>query len=715
MILNIYNKMNILHNDPEIYTIDNFISPKDCSHIINIAKDKIQPALVSGDREGYISNGRSGQNCWLEHDYDKIIHKICKKIAKRLDMPLANAEKMQVIYYAKDQEYRNHYDGWLFDNSEKSRRNMKWGGQRLVTALGYLSEVESGGGTRFTKLDTLVKAETGKLLVFSNVLTNSNKRHDLSEHAGQPVLEGEKWAFNLWFRETSTKIEYLYPINMDNSVKDVQELIDLTDVHDVNDVKDVNDVNDVNDVKDAIVETRVNISNNIIEIENLLDDVDIDNILSLTEFSNNNNRSSVWINNSKIPNIISIISRLINIDSSYFENVCITRYLNNLQHKDYLDAYDLNSDNGKKNTKDLGQRISTLSVFFSPIAINFPKLNRHYLGAKGSGLYYCNCFNNTNIRDPDMIKSYSGLQVSETITTREMYILNIYIREKSRVKPEILAINNINNINNINSETDENREYKIQEIPEDRQDRRIVDYDEIIKDIYEKPLQHNLTIADFKMVNKALKPYVIETLDKIHTLKTDSLFLNPENLDQEKTYFIDEYNPVVVENVVNPAIHKIVDEYFKVNIKNGAYQLGDRQANRYKVMDEIVTRLLHLEFLPLIEKIVGRKMEATYTYLSAYLKGTDLPAHTDREECEFTCSYIIGKPLDCNWNIYVHKVKQPEKHKGRYDFTPEKNECLAIDCNENGLMIFNGTDHIHFREILKHDYYNVVLLHYRTL
>ena len=85
----------------------------------------------------------------------------------------------------------------------------------------------SGGGTRFTKLNTVVKAETGKLLVFSNVLANSNIRHYLSEHAGQPVLEGEKWAFNLWFREKSTKIEYNYPINMDNSVK---EPIDVTDV-----------------------------------------------------------------------------------------------------------------------------------------------------------------------------------------------------------------------------------------------------------------------------------------------------------------------------------------------------------------------------------------------------------------------------------------------------------------------------------------------------
>ena len=187
-------------------------------------------------------------------------------------------------------------------------------------------------------------------------------------------------------------------------------------------------------------------------------------------------------------------------------------------------------------------------------------------------------------------------------------------------------------------------------------------------------------------------------------------FLNPANLKKE--YFIDEYNPVVVENVITSQIHKIIDEYFKTNIKNGVYPFGDRQSQRYKIIDEIITRLLHLEFLPLIEKIVGRKMKATYTYISAYVKGANLPAHTDRPECEFTCSYIIGKPPDTTWNIYLHKEKQPVKYKGRYNFTPPKEECLAVDCKENGLMIFNGTDHIHYREPLQHEYYNVVLLHY---
>ena len=124
---------------------------------------------------------------------------------------------------------------------------------------------------------------------------------------------------------------------------------------------------------------------------------------------------------------------------------------------------------------------------------------------------------------------------------------------------------------------------------------------------------------------------------------------------------------------------------------------------------------MHYEVLPLIEHVLNKKLEPTYTYLSAYVNGADLPAHTDRPDCEYTVSFIVDKPENKRWPIYLHKVKQPIKHKGRYDFTPPKEECIEVDCNPGGLMMFSGTDHIHFREKLEFEYYNIVLLHYRSL
>ena len=80
--------------------------------------------------------------------------------------------------------------------SEASR-----GGQRLWTALVYLNDGFEGGETHFPRLDYSVKPRLGRLLVFQNTYRGSDIKHDLAEHAALPVISGEKYAFNLWFRE----------------------------------------------------------------------------------------------------------------------------------------------------------------------------------------------------------------------------------------------------------------------------------------------------------------------------------------------------------------------------------------------------------------------------------------------------------------------------------------------------------------------------------
>ena len=82
---------------------------------------------------------------------------------------------------------------------------MKYGGARLITALCYLNNVEQGGGTHITKKNITIEPIKGRLLVFHNTYSNTNIRHELSEHAGLPVIKGEKYAFNLWFHEKNYK------------------------------------------------------------------------------------------------------------------------------------------------------------------------------------------------------------------------------------------------------------------------------------------------------------------------------------------------------------------------------------------------------------------------------------------------------------------------------------------------------------------------------
>ena len=40
------------------------------------------------------------------------------------------------------------------------------------------------------------------------------------------------------------------------------------------------------------------------------------------------------------------------------------------------------------------------------------------------------------------------------------------------------------------------------------------------------------------------------------------------------------------------------------------------------------------------------------------------------------------------------------------------NDAYAVDGDEGGLIVFSGTDHVHFRPVLRDEYYSVLLLHY---
>ena len=360
----------------------------------------------------------------------------------------------------------------------------------------------------------------------------------------------------------------------------------------------------------------------------------------------------------------------------------------------------------------------------------FNRINETSDSTIGTMLIYDNILHNSkSSRDMDMEHTLYNMTDDET------YLLNIYVREKDNTNKLHLPTELITDIMTIDSsiasslDTEHGEESVI--VPENYKET----YDNVLKLFEQEKITRGWSGLDsFTYVMKGdfdyFKNTVVEYInsrsppiiditcgeDKTYTdisnMDTNSA-LNNDNL--QKNYVFDEYTPAVVENVLNKNALAICQQYYSTNIEKGAYVLGDKQSKRFKSHNEPMSRILHYEILPLIEKIVGKKLMPTYTYLSAYVKDSDLPAHTDRVDCEYTVSFLINKPENSKWPIYLHKVKQSVKHKGRSDFTPPKEECIAVDCNAGGLMIFQGTDHIHFREGLPDDFYHIVLLHYKSV
>ena len=202
-----YEAATVHSHDPVVAVRDNVISPIECAYLIELAKPHIKRAGVVLD-DGYReSDGRTGSNHWLKYDEDEVVKSIGQRLADIVGLPLTNAESMQIIHYGPTQEYRPHFDAFNLAQP-RGQRAAKWGGQRLVTALVYLNQPESGGSTEFPKLGIKVPALPGRMVIFHNTDEDMSGPHPHSLHAGMPVEAGEKWAFNLWFRHGDTSKSY---------------------------------------------------------------------------------------------------------------------------------------------------------------------------------------------------------------------------------------------------------------------------------------------------------------------------------------------------------------------------------------------------------------------------------------------------------------------------------------------------------------------------
>ena len=188
-----------LASDPIIWVIDDFLSVDERSHVINIAAPRLEEAKVTSARVNTTSAARTGSVAWVRYADSRQVQDIIHRVSDLVDIPPHHAESMQVVHYAKTQEYRPHFDGWDL-RTEKGRLRTQNGGQRVLTALMYLNDVAGGGGTIFPKLDLEVEAKPGRLVIFHNIEDELTNLHPNSLHGGMPVGDGEKWACNLWFR-----------------------------------------------------------------------------------------------------------------------------------------------------------------------------------------------------------------------------------------------------------------------------------------------------------------------------------------------------------------------------------------------------------------------------------------------------------------------------------------------------------------------------------
>ncbi len=192
------------HAAPRVFTVRNFLPKPVCSWLIKQARKNLQRAPVQTAAQGGAfsvdsarSNSVAGSNPLQP---DLVLQLTNLKIAHAIGVPLEHQEPTNFLHYARNQEYRPHYDFFTEAEEQGFARELGAIGQRICTVLVYLNDGYEGGFTEFPKLDFRFRGEVGDALIFWNLNAQGGREMD-SLHAGTAVTRGEKWLLSKWIRQ----------------------------------------------------------------------------------------------------------------------------------------------------------------------------------------------------------------------------------------------------------------------------------------------------------------------------------------------------------------------------------------------------------------------------------------------------------------------------------------------------------------------------------
>jgi hypothetical protein len=113
-----------------------------------------------------------------------------------------------------------------------------------------------------------------------------------------------------------------------------------------------------------------------------------------------------------------------------------------------------------------------------------------------------------------------------------------------------------------------------------------------------------------------------------------------------------------------------------------------------------ISNLLLLYFKDHYSKIVQKNLVPTYSYTRTYYKGSKLPRHSDRAECQYSITLNIGGSNEDPWPFWC-KSKILEESSP----TEIHNEMFVP-------IIYMGEAVSHWREVLAKKYSTHIFLHY---
>lgn len=190
-----------LSDQPRILTLPGFITPETCDWIIGRASDRMAAAEVFDPATGLGRRHavRSNSACAFQlMDLDMILVLLRERILRATGLPPFGLEPLQVLKYEPGQSFDWHVD-YLTPDQPGLARDLAEKGQRIATALVYLTDDYEGGETAFESNGLRHRGARGDAVLWANTLPDG--RPDLlTRHAGLPPTKGVKWVVSQWCR-----------------------------------------------------------------------------------------------------------------------------------------------------------------------------------------------------------------------------------------------------------------------------------------------------------------------------------------------------------------------------------------------------------------------------------------------------------------------------------------------------------------------------------
>jgi len=178
--------------NPRIVIYHDVISDDEIELVKKMAQPRFKRATVQNQLTGALepASYRISKSSWLkiwEHPY---IARISRRMQLITGLDMETAEDLQVVNYGIGGHYEPHFD---FARKEEVNAFKDLNtGNRIATWLYYMSDVEAGGATVFTRLDLALWPQKGSAAFWYNLLPSGEGNY-LTRHAACPVLTGSKW------------------------------------------------------------------------------------------------------------------------------------------------------------------------------------------------------------------------------------------------------------------------------------------------------------------------------------------------------------------------------------------------------------------------------------------------------------------------------------------------------------------------------------------